>query len=263
MDAQVASVESLIVAKKDKNLERNERRERMERMRREAQRAERRRTLTVVGACAVVALVIVSLTGWKLYQDNQEAAAIEGTPLADIGVSAGAAGCQDIVTEPAEGSSQHEETGTTIDYPDAPPAFGPHWDDQPEFDRHFSTAEDRLPVERLVHYAEHGYATLWYDETIADDPEQLAVVEDLGAKFDIDDPGTIEELNANKFVAVPWTSEDGEPFPDGAHVALTHWSAATEGGEGIWQYCDQPSGEVVETFMADYPASDSPEPTAG
>ena len=29
---------------------------------------------------------------------------------------------------------------------------------------------------------------------------------------------------------------------------------------GIWQYCDQPSGEVVDSFMSDFPASDAPEP---
>ena len=40
----------------------------------------------------------------------------------------------------------------------------------------------------------------------------------------------------DKFKAVPWTSEDGDPFPSGQHVAMTHWSVggadAGQGGAG-------------------------------
>jgi hypothetical protein len=31
---------------------------------------------------------------------------------------------------------------------------------------------------------------------------------------------------------------------------------------GIWQYCDRPSGAQVETFVKDFPYTDSPEPQA-
>jgi hypothetical protein len=70
-----------------------------------------------------------------------------------------------------------------------------------------------------------------------------------------------------KFKAVPWTSKDGEAFPDGQHVALTHWSAGSEGAEkpgqlGVWQYCSEVSGEALEDFMLEYPYMDSPEPDA-
>ncbi len=71
----------------------------------------------------------------------------------------------------------------------------------------------------------------------------------------------------SKFKAVPWTEEDGEPFPDGQHVAMTHWSVGGEDGDegdqvGVWQYCSEVSGEALETFMIDYPYTDSPEPNA-
>ena len=69
----------------------------------------------------------------------------------------------------------------------------------------------------------------------------------------------------DKFIALPWTEEDGKAFPDGAHVALTHWYAdpdTLEDQQGIWQYCDAPSGEVVAQFVEDYPYTDSPEPNA-
>ena len=73
----------------------------------------------------------------------------------------------------------------------------------------------------------------------------------------------------DKFKAVPWTSEDGDPFPAGQHVAMTHWSVGGDGetGEdgkqiGVFQYCSAPSGAALETFMEQYPYIDSPEPAA-
>ncbi len=262
------------MAKKDKNAERNERRERMERMRREAQRAERRRTMTVVAVCVVIALAIVSVTGWQLYKDHQREQEIARTPLTDIGVGTDAAGCQDVQTKPAEGSQDHIAAPEPIPYVDAPPAFGPHRPDPAEFARKFYSAEDRPEVATLVHNEEHGYTVLWYDQTVADDAEQLQTVEDLAARFDIGDMQVsseedLQEYNANKFLAVPWNvgdEDDGMPFPDDAHVALTRWlaegdDAAGEQGEGVWLYCDQPSGAVLEQFMKDYPQSNSIEPS--
>ena len=65
---------------------------------------------------------------------------------------------------------------------------------------------------------------------------------------------------------MPWTEADGKAFPDGAHIALTHWSMGDDpkGKKqvGVWQYCGAPSGEVVDQFVKDYPYTDSPEPGA-
>lgn len=55
------------------------------------------------------------------------------------------------------------------------------------------------------------------------------------------------------------TAEAGGEFPEGMHIALTHWTAD---GQGVRQYCSEPSGEALEEFMFDYPYSDSPEPNA-
>ncbi len=64
-----------------------------------------------------------------------------------------------------------------------------------------------------------------------------------------------------KFIAAPWLSsdEDGSPFPDGQHVAFTHWKGDETTSTGVWQYCSETSGDALETFMADYPYTDSPE----
>jgi hypothetical protein len=85
-------------------------------------------------------------------------------------------------------------------------------------------------------------------------------VKAIAAKFD----GTRFD---DKFIALPWTEKDGKPFPNGAHVALTHWSMGGTHGNpsgqlGVWKYCAAPSGEVVADFVKDYPFSDSPEPQA-
>lgn len=224
----------------------NDRRARIDALRREAQRAERRRTLTIVGVCGLVGLLIVGLTAYSLVsRNNSTVTAISG--------------CGDVVVRAAEGSNVHEAPGTPIDYPDAPPAFGSHWPDPAPFGQSFYTAADRPEVEQLVHNLEHGYTVLWYDQSVADDPDSLAEVESIAQTFQ-----GRQDLSA-KFIAAPWTSEDGGAFPDGMHVALTHWSASGSAaapgqGQGDWRYCDRPNPAAVTDFMESFPYSDALEP---
>ena len=94
------------------------------------------------------------------------------------------------------------------------------------------------------------------------DGEAEPPIEALADKFEGSDN------QRSKFIAAPWTSEDGDAFPDGQHVAFSHWSVGADGdpsGEqtGVWQYCSGVSGEALDTFMQDYPYTDSPEPNAG
>jgi hypothetical protein len=229
----------------------------VEQLRRDQQRAEKRRTYVVIAACVVVALVIVGLAAIPLIRQQRTTAGA----LDEIGVSEKAAGCQPVVKKPATGNQEHKPEGTAITYDDAPPAFGPHWPQPAAFQRKFYTADDRPAVETLVHNLEHGYNLLWYDDTVAENSDQLAQVRAIAAKFE-------GKKLTDKFIALPWTSEDGKAFPDGTHVALTHWSAGGDPSDpskqqGIWEYCGKPSGAVVSTFVEDYPYSDSPEPQAG
>ena len=227
----------------------------VEQLRKEQQRSEKRRSRMIIAACAVVALAIIAIPAWQVFQQEQAAAG----DLATLGVVADEAGCQDIETKSAEGSNDHRAEGEQIPYPDAPPAFGPHYNVTAGFARKFYSGTDRPELEKLVHNLEHGYTILWYDESIADNSDDLAAVKAIGAKFEGD------ELS-DKFIVAPWTEEDGKAFPDGTHVALTHWSMGDdpEGKKqvGVWQYCAAPSGEVVSDFVKDYPYSDSPEPGA-
>jgi hypothetical protein len=226
----------------------------VEQMRREQKQKERRRTVVVLTVCVVVAVVIVGLAVVPLLRQDK----LTKGPLAELGVAADAAGCRPVVKKPATGNQEHRPVGTRIDYSSSPPAFGPHWPTPAPFSRKFYTVDDRPELEYLVHNLEHGYTLLWYDSTVAGDKDGLAVVKAIAGKFEGNRP-------SDKFIAVPWTAKDGEPFPKGTHLALTHWSAGGDPADvskqkGVWEYCAKPSGAAVHSFMSDYPYTDSPEP---
>ena len=228
----------------------------IEQMRRDQKRGERRRTIAVISACVVVALVIVGLAAIPLIKQNK----LTSGALASIGASQSSAGCQDLVKKKATGNQEHKPEGTNITYADAPPAFGAHYPVTAPFERKFYSTGDRPKIEYVVHNLEHGYSLLWYDDTIAKNSDQVAVVKAIAAKFE-------GKKLSDKFIALPWTAKDGKPFPKGTHIALTHWSAGGNPSDpskqqGVWQYCAKPSGAVVEKFIQDYPYSDSPEPQA-
>ena len=243
---------------KPNKAEKADRRAVVEQMRREQKRKERRQSLLVLAAAVTVGAVIIGVAIWQVMKADDN-----GGVVAGLGVPASEAGCQEIFTEDAEGGNDHRPDGEAISYEIAPPAFGPHWGSflLPTEIRKLYTTDDRPAVEKLVHSLEHGHTILWYDETIAEDEQAMDELEAIAEQF----PSTTDPTD--KFIAAPWTSEDGEPFPDDTHVALTHWSMGgtngnPEGQQGVWQYCSAVSGEVVDEFMTQYPYSDSPEPNA-
>ncbi|HSE09398.1 MAG TPA: DUF3105 domain-containing protein [Nocardioidaceae bacterium] len=245
------------MAKASKN---QDRRAVLEQMRREQQAAEKKRTAMIIAGAGLVGLLIIGAAAYPLISDTLTQSELAKKELAALGASAEAAGCTDVQAKEATGSADHREPGSDLPYVDSPPATGPHYPTWADISRKFYTAQERPDLGLLVHNLEHGYNILWYDETIADDAEKVADVEAIARKFE----GTDFE---DKFIAAPWTAEDGEPFPDGAHVALTHWSMGgtngnPEGQHGITQYCEAPSGEAVAEFVEQYPYTDSPEPGA-
>ena len=232
----------------------------VEQMRRDQQRAEKKRTYAIIGACVAVGLLIIGLAAYPVIKDALTQNELSRRDLAALGVKSAAANCQDVSSATATGSADHRPETEQLTYPDAPPASGSHYPTWAPMSRKFYTAQDRPELGYLVHNLEHGYNILWYDETVAGDDAKLADVKAIANKF----PGSDFE---NKFIAAPWTGEDGDPFPKGMHVAMTHWSMGgtngnEEGQRGITQYCAEPSGEAVATFVEDYPYTDSPEPNA-
>lgn len=219
---------------------------------------ENRRGLAIVGICVTVAVVIIGAAAFKPVKDWFDLRAYASEPLADIG--APASSCEKVTTKKAEGNQDHVEVGTPMSYPDAPPAFGTHWNMWDTIDRKLYTASDRPELGELVHNLEHGYTILWYDETIADDSQQMDDLRGIASKL-----SSTTNLR-DKFKAVPWKKDDGKAFPDGQHVALTHWSVGGVGETdpakqvGVWQYCSSVSGAALDSFMEKYPYMDSAEP---
>ena len=219
--------------------------------------AERKRLWLFSGVIGLVALAIIIPTAYTLINEQQQREAIEGTALAEFGVSRSAAGCSPVQTSAASGGADHVSAPQPVQYNHAPPASGPHRPTWAPFDRKFYTVDDRPEVEILVHNLEHGYNILWYDQTVADDPKALAQIEDLATKFE----GS-ERDPANAFIAAPWMPSDGPGFLEGKHIAMTHWYAAPATGadeKGITQYCSQMSGAVVGDFMAQWTQAEARE----
>jgi len=237
-------------------------------IRRKQKGGEKRRGFAIVGVCVLVAVLIVAAAAYRPVRNWYDLRQFKDIDLASIG--APASSCSKVETKPADGNQQHVPTGSQVTYSTAPPAFGSHWNEQgvapAPFNRKYYTAKDRPELEALVHNLEHGYTILWYDETIADDPDQLNVINGIADKFRSDSNNL-----RYKFIAAPWTADDVKEsgaFAAGKHVAISHWSAGGSSSNdaskqvGVFQYCAEPSGAALEKFMLDYPYTDSPEPDA-
>jgi len=233
-------------------------------IRKQQARAEKRKTLSIVGVCVAIALIIVGAAAYTPVKNWWDKRQFEDKNLDEIGAPATV--CQKVITKPATGSNDHTaDPNERVPYTDAPPAFGRHFQSPDPMGRKLYSAEDRPTLETLVHNEEHGYTILWYDTTVTADETQMDQIRAIADK--LQGTGNLRL----KFKAVPWldTDEDGKKFPDGQHIALTHWSAGGAGNTdpkkyvGVWQYCSAVSGAALNTFMLDYPYLDSPEPQAG
>jgi Protein of unknown function (DUF3105) len=248
------------VAKTPKN-EKQGRQAVVDKMMAKQKSSERARGVRIVGVCVVLALLIVGAAAYRPVKDWWDQRAFDDLGLEDIGGPASA--CEKVETEDATGNQDHVEPGTALDILASPPAFGQHYNVWEPIDRKFYSASDRPELGNLIHNLEHGYTILWYDETAAEDSAMMTEIRGLADKFDSNDDNF-----RNKFKAAPWMSDDGDAFPDGQHIAFTHWSAGGVGDDatgkqvGAWQYCSEPSGAALKTFMDDYPYTDSPEPDA-
>jgi hypothetical protein len=247
------------VANKTKKSDARDRRAKLEEMRRAQRATERRRNLTFVGLAAVVGIGIIAAAAIPLISKNQQ----NNKPLTDFGVAASAAQCDAITNDPiaaanhvGPGTGGSNESVGRVNYSTVPPSGGDHFLTPMPIDRHFYTAQDRPPLENLVHNLEHGYTIVWYDSTVTGD--QLKTLEDLSSRVPKDG-------DRRKFIVSAWDDGYGR-FPDGKHVAVSHWSGQGDGGGpaglGHRQLCGQVSGEVIDQFMTQFPFSDAREPNA-
>lgn len=207
-------------------------------------------------------LVIVVTTGWLWYDGHEDPQTPEAVEVGNAADRPGEPACGPVQREPVDGTGDHVDEGA-ITYTSAPPSFGDHRSRWAVGALSFYDIEDRPDVAVLVHNLEHGYNILWYDQAVIDDPDALdhvqAIASDYARLSGAPDPATA-------FIAAPWTDEDGAPFPDGMHFALTHWYAdptdrtASRADEvGLTRYCSTISAELVREWMNAYPLSDAPE----
>lgn len=231
----------------------NDRRAVAERLRKEHERKEKLRSRLILGVSLAIVAGLLAAALIPYLQDRARKNELAGLALDKLGAAESAAGCQDRRIVDATGAGQHENPGTKIQYDAAPPAFGSHWGNflSGVEIRNFYSTQDRPEIERLVHSLEHGHTILWYDDTVKPGTESYGQIKEIADKLDAQD----------YFMAAPWTAQDGADFPDGTHVALTHWTGPTK-QEGITQYCAKPSGEVIQQFMKDYDKMNAPEPGA-
>jgi hypothetical protein len=237
----------------------------IDQIRKKQKSADQKRGFAIVGVCLLIAVLIVGAAAYKPIKDWWDGRALDKLTLSDIGAPASV--CQKVTTKKADGNQNHVPYPTPVDYQDAPPAFGAHWNEAgvapAPFARKFYSDDDRPALEALVHNLEHGYTILWYDDTVSD--SDVKEIRGIAEKFS----GSSDDLR-DKFIAVPWTSddEDGAKFPDGQHIAFTHWSIGGQGETdttkqvGVFQYCSEVSGTALSSFMEKYPYFDSPEPSA-
>ncbi|MFT4286864.1 DUF3105 domain-containing protein [Nocardioides sp.] len=253
----------------------NNRRAVIDDIRKKQKGAEKRRGYAIVGVCTLIAILIVGAAAYQPVKDWWDERQFDAVNLADIGAAASV--CGEESYEASEGST-HVATGTQVTYNHAPPATGNHWNESgvaplPMAKKFYGT-EDRPELEQIVHNSEHGYNIIWYDETVAQDADEMSELRAIAAKF----PG--DSNFRYKMLVVPWLASDaeevGSTFPDGQHIAFTHWSVdqtyidkltLAEGetapdAVGIYQYCSEVSGAAFKTFMKNHPYTDSSEPAA-
>ena len=229
-----------------------DRRTKVEAMRKAEQARERRKSLVFVAIAVVVGIGLVAAVAVPAYLDRRNDPANKA--LSSFGVAASAASCDDVQVSKGTNNDTdrtHIEDGTVGKYTTVPPSYGAHGA-APAFPaREFYTKRDRPGMEQLVHNLEHGYTVLWYDDTITG--AARSQLEDIAVSARSDDnvnPG-------GKFVVSAWDDSYGK-MPSGKHVGISHWGSK----DSYTQVCGKVSGDVVKTFLAAYPASDSPEPNA-
>jgi uncharacterized protein DUF3105 len=133
-----------------------ERQERLRELQQQQRSAERRRNLLIFGTTGVVALLIIGGTAWGIVQqgDGSDSGASRLEP-ADVGIEG---------VESAE-ITDSDHTPDDVDYPENPPAGGPH----DERWQNCGFYSEPIRDENAVHSLEHGAVWITYSPDLADD----------------------------------------------------------------------------------------------
>jgi len=142
-------------SKSDKQSKAEQRQARLRELQKEQKRAERRRNLLIFGTTGLVALLIIAGTAWGLMQQDDGTSGASRLEPADVGIDG---------VESAKITDQ-THTDEDVDYPENPPAGGPHnavW-------QNCGFYSDSVTDENSVHSLEHGAVWVTYSPDLADD----------------------------------------------------------------------------------------------
>jgi len=213
--------------------------------------ARRHRRAALVGSVALLVASGCGSAGDVDRADPSRSTVTTSTDVTTTPVDEGG-GCDDEQGTPAAGPD-HVAPGAAVDYDGVPPVSGIHWAEWPDISKPLYVAEERPELGELVHSQEHGWTFIWYDDSVAADEQAMADLEEVA-----------EGLDDRKTVAIPWTSDDGDAFPDGKHIAITHWSAEGVSDVGTeWrQFCTSADADTIRAFTERHPPTDALEPNA-
>jgi hypothetical protein len=175
----------------------------------ELEEPEGRGRSLVVRGVLVVAIVVL---GWLLFFRAPGPGTIPASAL-DVAERAGCGPLERPVL--AEPSRDHVEPGEAVDYPDPPPAAGPHDPTPLTADPH--VREQPVDVPRAVHNLEHAYVLIWYRPTAEGglSSETIDALEGLATEED-------------RVIMAP--SPD---LPEGTALALVAWNTRWRCPAGI------------------------------
>ena len=177
--------------------------------------------------------------------------------------SESAAGCQAVMTQEGRRQPGPQADGTPINYPRRPAGVRPALPDtRPVRARKFYTTDDRPRSSTWCTTSSTATRCSGTTRPSPKNTDELAGVQ--GDRREVRG----HRSSTDKFIAAPWTAKDGEPFPSGTHVALTHWSVGGRtrptptSSRASGSTAASPAAPSSSTFMKEYPYNDSPEPQA-
>ena len=240
-------------------------------MRKKQKSAERRRGFAIVGVCVVVAAASSSAppptsrsrTGGtpRQFDDTRARATI------------GAAGRRSARTSPPRrptATRTTSPTGTPVDYDDAPPAFGPHWNEAGVAPAPFDAQVlHRRRPPRARGAGAQPRARL-HDPLVRRDDRRRRRRDQRASRRIARQvrPATTTSATSSSPPRGPPT-RTATPFPDGQHIAFTHWSAggagetdATQAGRRLAVLLRRQRRGARDVHGRRTPTLDSPEPDA-
>ena len=224
----------------------------------------------IITACGLVALIIIGVAVYSIW--NRTRRPTRSRPsLTDIGASAKAAGCTEVEEQDATGAGEH--TTDKVTYDTTPPSFGAHNPTPDSGGKHIYT-DDRPDAEVLVHNLEHGWTIVWYDQSVADDPEQMKTLEATArsstpraairrrTSSSRRGPRTTKAVERSPTASTS-RSRTGRSTSPRSMLRSSRRLRATSRPSASSQYCSDFSGAALDDFMKKYPYDDAPEGSSG